>query len=342
MSYTRKIGFSILIILSFLIFSCKKEKVNSKTETFNDPNTIILSGPPAAVSFPLAYGVETNEFSNLGKKVTFKIWMTPDQLRSLAMTNETAFMAMPSNVIANLYNRNIQVQPINISAWGILYILSRDKNKTKLADYKNQEVVIPFRGDMPDIVFRLLANKQGLNPEKDFKIRYVTSPIDALQLLLTRRADQVLLPEPAVSMALRKTGSYPVKLVAPTLFRSFSLQKEWAAVFHRPETMPQAGIAAVGKAATNRKLIEQVNTGYNNSLLKCKADSIRCSQIIAPYFEQLSTEAIADAIESSNLKTVAIEQAANDLKFFYQQLYETEPAVIGDRMPNEAFYKWPK
>lgn len=64
--------------------------------------------------------------------------------------------------------------------WGILGMLTRDKNKKTLADFKGCEIVMPFRGDMPDIVFQEIAKKEGLDPKKDFKIQYVTSPIDAM------------------------------------------------------------------------------------------------------------------------------------------------------------------
>ena len=37
------------------------------------------------------------------------------------------------------------------------------------------------------------------------------TPIDAMQMLILRRADHALLAEPAISIALRKTGSFPVK-----------------------------------------------------------------------------------------------------------------------------------
>ena len=35
-----------------------------------------------------------------------------------------------------------------------------------------------------------------------------------MQMLILRRADHALLAEPAISIALRKTGSFPVKLIA--------------------------------------------------------------------------------------------------------------------------------
>ena len=60
--------------------------------------------------------------------------------------------------------------------------------------------------------------------KNDFKLQYVATPVDAMQMLILRRADHALLAEPAISIALRKTGSFPVKLIAPDLYRSINLQ----------------------------------------------------------------------------------------------------------------------
>ncbi len=106
-------------------------------------------------------------------------------------------------------------------------MVSRDNNLKSLADFKGKEIVVPFREDMPDLVFKKLLKQQGLDPKKDFTLRYVSSPIDAMQMLILRRVDHALLAEPAISIALRKTGSFPISLVAPDLYRSVDLQDEW-------------------------------------------------------------------------------------------------------------------
>ena len=81
---------------------------------------------------------------------------------------------------------------------------------------------------MPDVVFKQLAKKEGLDPQKDFELVYVATPVDAMQMLIMRRVDHALLAEPAISMALRKTKSFPVSIVAPDLYRSVDLQEEGA------------------------------------------------------------------------------------------------------------------
>lgn len=107
-----------------------------------------------------------------------------------------------------------------------------------LGDLKGKEVAIPFRRDMRDIVFRTLVEHQDLNPRTDFQLRYVVSPLDAVQMLIMRKIDHALLVEPAVSMVLRKTGSFPLSLVAPELYRSVDIQGRWGELMGEEARIP--------------------------------------------------------------------------------------------------------
>ena len=248
---------------------------------------LVLAGPFATVSNPLIRIVDAGLLADVAEKVEFVSWRTPDQLRAMALKGEADFLAMPSNLSANLYNRGLKLQQMNIGIWGILWMVARRDGLKTLADFKGQEVVMPFRGDMPDALFRLLCRKQGIDPDKDMTLRYVASPLDAMQLLITRRADNALLADPAVAVGLRKSQSFPISVVAPSLYRSVSLQEEWGRVFNRAPRMPQAGIVMLGS--------------------------------------QLGNTALA-------------RKARPELEFFYQQLLEMQPGLVGGKLPDDGFY----
>ncbi|MCZ2407823.1 MAG: ABC transporter substrate-binding protein, partial [Burkholderiales bacterium] len=158
---------------------------------------ITLAGPPAIVSAPLIHMAETNALQGVAQRTVFTSWRDPDQLRMMAMGGKADVLAMPSNVAANLYNRGAGVALLNISTWGALWVVTRDAQRKALAAFKGEEIAVPFRGDMPDIVLQLLAARQGLDPLRDFRIRYVPTPMEAMQLLITRRVSHALLSEPA-------------------------------------------------------------------------------------------------------------------------------------------------
>lgn len=299
---------------------------------------LVLAGPYAAVSFPLIHMVESGALKDVADVVEFQPWKDPDQLRVLAMDGRADFVAMPTNVAANLYNRGVALQLLNVSTWGVLWMVSRDPGLKTLADFKGKEIAMPFRADMPDIVFQQLVQKQGLDAKRDFSLRYVSTPIEAMQLLITRRVDHALLAEPAIAMALRKTKSFPVSVIAPELYRSVDLQKEWGRVMQREARIPQAGMVAMGASAGNAALVARFQSAYAASLAWCEAQPQACGAMVAKRVDLLTPDAVADSIRVDNARFVSAVDARPELEFFFGQLLASQPGLVGGSLPNAGFY----
>lgn len=301
---------------------------------------LVLSGPFASVSNPLIRMVESGALDDVAKEVSFVVWRSPDQMRAMTLNGDVDFMATPTNVAANLYNRGADIRLLNVSVWGILWMISRDENLKTLADFKGKSLVLPFRGDMPDIVFQQLVKAANLDIKKDFDINYVASPLDAMQMLITRRADHVLLAEPAASMALRKTKSFPISIVAPELHRSVDLQSEWGRLFQRESRMPQAGMSVVNKdlpkAVVNRFIEE-----YAKATQWCLDNPDEAGKIVAERIDMLTPEAVSDSIKTSRLEAVTATDARQELEYFFDLLKASTPALIGGKLPDAGFYYAP-
>ena len=299
---------------------------------------LTLAGPPASVSNPLIHMVDSGALADVAERVEFVLWRDPDQLRVMALDGRADVLAMPTNVAANLYNRGVKLQLLNVSTWGVLWLVSRDPTLKSLADLRGKELAVPFRGDMPDIVFQLLAEQQGVDVRKDVQLRYVASPIDAMQLLVMRRVDHALLAEPAVSMALRKTGSFPLSVIAPELHRSVDLQQEWGRVFARAARIPQAGIAVMGVLRERPDVVARIEAEYARSLAWCRDHAEACGQGVAARIDMLSAEAVADSIAVSLMDAVPAHAARAELEFMFGQLMKKSPALIGGKLPDDGFY----
>lgn len=299
---------------------------------------LVLAGPPASVSNPLVHMVETGALADLADEVRFVSWRDPDQLRVMALDGKADVLAMPVNVAANLYNRGARLRLLDVSTWGILWIVSRDPAVHTLGDLRGKEIAIPFRADMPDILLGLIAERQGIDPRKDLQLRYVATPIDAMQLLIMRRVDHAMLAEPAVSMALRKTGSFPVSVVAPELHRSVDMQAEWGRAFDRAPRIPQAGITVTGSVRDRPEIVARIADAYARSLGWCNAHPEECGAMVARHITMMSAEAVADSIAGNGLKSVPASEARPELEFLFGLLMKKNPALIGGKLPPDDFY----
>lgn len=316
-----------LILLSTLNLSAS-EKIEK----------LVLSGPVASVSHPLIHMIKTGALRDIAKKVEFRLWKNPDELRALTLRNRADFIAIPTNVAANLYNKGVKIKLLNVSVWGILGMITRDKTLKTLADFKGKEIAMPFRADMPDIIFEELVKAQGLDPKKDFKLKYMSNPFDAMQNLILRQVDHALLAEPAISIALKKTGSFPLKLVAPDLYRSANLQEEWGKTFKVEAKIPQAGMSVIGDMILNEKVIKRFNEEYEKSLNWYKNNPKEAAKMIVEEMPMLDELGVEHSIKHVQLNTVSAQDSKKDLEFFYKLLERNNPKTIGGKLPNESFY----
>ncbi len=304
----------------------------------NRVEKLIFAGPFATVSHPLLHMIESEALKDVTKKIEFRQWKNPDELRAMILKKEVDFIAIPTNVAANLYNKKQEIQLINVSIWGILEMLSRDRNIKSLKDFKGKEIVVPFRADMPDIVLKQLIKKQGFDIKKDFKIKYVASPIDAMQMLILRQADHVLLIEPAASMALNKTKSFPAKVIAPDLYRSVDLQKEWGKTFNTVDKIPQAGIAVIGNMINNEKIKSRFLEEHGKSLIWYKKNPKEAAKLAASTFPMLKAKAIEDSIPNIRLENISAKDSKESLTLFFNILKKDSPKSIGGKIPDDGFY----
>ncbi|MBP6497365.1 MAG: ABC transporter substrate-binding protein [Sulfurospirillum sp.] len=297
---------------------------------------LVIAGPFSGISHPMFRLIETGALSDIANKVEFKLWQNPDELRALLLKKEVHFVALPTNVAANLYNKKEPIRLLNVPIWGILEIVSRDASLKHIEDFKGKEIIVPFRADMPDIVLQALIKQAGLDAKKDFKLKYVPNPPDAMQMLILRRADHVLLAEPATSMAMRKTGSFPVSLIAPELYRSLNLQSEWGRLFHVEPKVPQAGIGVIGKV--DDKVIARFNEEYEKALVWYQAHPKEAGLMVEKELKAFKAEAISDSIAHTTLEVQSAQKSKVALEQFFEILMQIEPKLIGSKIPDEGFY----
>lgn len=301
---------------------------------------ITIAGPMAVVTYPMLAMIEHGQFDKIAKEVDVKIWQTPDQLRAMIIGGTADFTAVPTNTAAMFYNKGADIKLLNVSVWGILFMVSRDDNLKTLADFKGKEIAMPFKGDMPDIIFSEIIRQEGLDPQKDFNLRYVATPMDAVQLMVLRRVDHALLAEPAVSMLLHKAKNHTlIKLVAPELYRSVDLQEEWGRVFKTDSEVPQAGIAALKGINKNKEVLAIFQEEYAKALTWCNEHPEETGKIVEKYIDGLKPEAVAVATTNTRLKFRTASESKEKLVQLFSVLNENAPKKIGGKMPDDRFYE---
>lgn len=328
----------MLLILSIAYLTNCSNDADELEPVDNSKDKIVFAVPFAPVSYPIMKMMEDSVFQIAGKKTELVLWKTPDQLRALVAGKQADFFAVPSNVGAMFYNKGIDVKLLNISIWRAIWLVSTSNDKKTLADFKGEEIVMPFKGDMPHIVFMEVAKKQGLDPEKDFELSYVSSPMDAAQKMITRRADHALLIDPAVSTVIEKSQSGFTSVIAPDIYRSVDLQNEWGRLFNTDNEIPFAGIIAGGEVLKDTAAIKLFNKEYKKNTEWCMAHPEETAKMVVKYVPQLDEVGVTEAMKHVTLKAVSATDVKERLEAFFTILKNSKPALVGGQLPDSSFY----
>ncbi|PIF04014.1 MAG: ABC transporter substrate-binding protein [Arcobacter sp.] len=312
----------IVLLVSFV---CLTINLNAKEKL----DKLVLAGPSASISHPFFRMIETGALNDMAKNVEFKLWRTPAQLKAMIINKSADFIAVPTNVAAIFYNKGQDIKLLNVSIWGLMSILSRDKSIKSIKDLKGKSIVVPFRNDVPDTTFKALLDKEGIDAKKDIKIKYTTNIVDAMSLLVTKIDDTAFMLEPISSMALLKDKS---------LNRSIDIQKEWAKLFKKSDEIAQAGIVATSNVNKNKKLVARFLEEYGKAIKWYKENPNKAGKLVGENLKMLNSKAVAKSIPFVRFKNVPIAQAKEELEFFFRLLEKEEPKNIGGKLPDSGFY----
>lgn len=294
---------------------------------------LVLHGPPAGPSITLAHGVATGAFSGIAKKVSFQVWRNPDELRAGLTSGTMKAVVTPTTAAANLFNRGFGFKLVNVMTKGLLYVVSADATITSLETLRGKKFAVTFKNDTPDIILNRLLAHHGLDPKTDIDVQYTGTPVEAVQLLLTGRADAALVPEPAATAAIVKAGAMGKKVRL-----AIDMQKAWGELTGLGAVVPQAGLAVTSDffkdhapvvAALQAALVgvtAEVNANAD-AAAKSAAEPLKMPQPV-----------LARAIATSNLAAIPSSQARPALEAMYNAILVSDPDKIGGRLPDDAFY----
>lgn len=294
---------------------------------------LVLSGPSAVVSFPLVVMVEKGMLAGQADEVGFRHWQTPDQLRVLLVQKEVDYSATPVNLPAILASKGAQVRLLNVSVWGLLWLVSRDPDIRTVDDLAGQPLVSTYQRDLPSLLLDRLLAARGMTGSKAPDIRYARTTQDAITLLLSGKADSAMLAEPSVSLLLAQAAAKGVPL-----HRVASLEALWKESFPANPLLPQAGIMANSTVAANRALGQAVTRAYHEAACWCVAQVDECAALVHKQLDFMPVPAIATAIRATRLESVTAAASRPALESLYRLLLEHNPQAVGGKLPAGDFY----
>ncbi|OIQ51412.1 NMT1/THI5 like protein [Pseudodesulfovibrio hydrargyri] len=296
-----------------------------------DAAELVLAGPPAPLSLPLVR-LSKQPPSGALPAMEMRQWRNPDIMRAWMVSGEAQVSAAPANAASILYNKGLPVRLLDVNNGGSLSIVTANPSIKKFMDIKGRSLLLFFRGDTPDIIVRYLASKSGITPDNDLTMSYVDSPFEALQMLLSKRTDTALLPEPAATAAILKGKGAGMEL------KRIVLQDVWEEVTGSASVMPLGGTMCQASLAEERpETVTALQTGIGRAVDWINAHPAEAARQCADFFG-LKPMVLEKSLETFPLRRSPAAEARKDLEFYYSALMEMSPKLVGGKLPDRNFY----
>jgi NitT/TauT family transport system substrate-binding protein len=95
--------------------------------------------------------VESNALGE-NTKIDIQFYSDMEAMMALASEGKYGVIVTPAYTAANLYNKGINVEIMNLYNWGGMFLSTTDTNCNSWEELAGKELYVPAKGSVPDIL----------------------------------------------------------------------------------------------------------------------------------------------------------------------------------------------
>ena len=305
------------------------------TETAAESAGIRIAGLKGPTTMGLVNLIAQAEAGQTAQDYAFTMYGAADELVPLLVKGELDAAAIPANLAATLYQKTsgaLEVACIN--TLGVLYVVELGNNIQSVEDLKGATIVTTGKGTTPEYVLRYVLSQNGIDPDKDVTIEYLSEATEVAARLTTPTTESstivAMLPQPFVtSVVAQSEGGVRVAL---------DMNEEWQKV---AGSRLVTGVTVVRKefAEANPDVMAQLMTDYAASVESVTADLSGTAALCEQYGVVAKAALAEKALPNCNIVFETGDEMKTDLTAYLQVLYDADPASVGGALPGEDFYR---
>ena len=305
------------------------------TETAAETAGIRIAGLKGPTTMGLVNLIAQAEAGQTAQDYAFTMYGAADEIVPLLVKGELDAAAIPANLAATLYQKtNGALEVACINTLGVLYVVELGNNIQSVEDLKGATIVTTGKGTTPEYVLRYVLSQNGIDPDKDVTIEYLSEATEVAARLTTPTTDSstivAMLPQPFVtSVVAQSEGGVRVAL---------DMNEEWQKV---AGSRLVTGVTVVRKefAEANPDVMAQLMTDYAASVESVTADLSGTAALCEQYGVVAKAALAEKALPSCNIVFETGDEMKTDLTAYLQVLYDADPASVGGALPGEDFYR---
>ena len=266
---------------------------------------------------------------NTANAYSFQVSGTPDAIVPALAKGDIDIALIPANLSSVLYhNTDGAISVAAVNTLGVLYVLEKGDRVQNIMDLAGTTLYSTGKGTTPEYALNTVLQLNGIDPERDLKIVYLSEATEVLAAILVGQAELAMLPQPFATAALMQ---------ADGLRTALSLTDEWAKV---------SGTQLITNVVVVRNAFVDEHPGafrafmaeYAESTAYVNANPAEAAVMIEDL--GIAQAPVAEvAIPACNIVMITGDEMKKDVEGYLAALYAQNPQSIGGAMPDDAFYR---
>lgn len=253
-------------------------------------------------------------------KITINTVNAPNNMLSLIVKGEADIAAIPANMAAIIFNRQLDYKVIAVISETKLFIVSANNKIQTINDIKNNTVYCGTKLAAPDLMLQYLISKEQI---PNVNINYSLSNPDLSKAVASKNADIAILPEPFVSSAMLENKDVHIVVEMSKYIDDY----------------PVAVLIAKNYFINhNKMLVKEILNEYKKSTDYIINNKEEMKNLIKERNMIINAEAAYYGLNRMGLVFYDGEKMKFALNSYYNFLYNFDKKLIGGKIPNDNFY----
>ncbi|WP_313346167.1 ABC transporter substrate-binding protein [Sedimentibacter sp.] len=315
----------LLVLISVLIIAAgcsNQEPINT------EPVNITIAGLKGPTSIGMIKMIDENALNTDKYNVNYVAESAPDALTGKIINGEIQISSVPINLASVLYNKTGgKIQLMAVNTIGNFYIVGTDDIQS-IDELEGKTLGMSAKGSTPDFAMNYLLNQNNISDKVE--LDYAMDHATMAQSVIAEDTKIALLPQPFVTQTIMKNNNVNILV---------DLNEAWKiATDNKSQLYTGAIIVNKEFAENNKDFVKEFLKQYESSV-KWVLENQKDASLLVEKNEIMPSAAVVEkAIPYCGIVYEPADKVKDGLNEFYKILFDSDPASVGGKMPDEGFY----